>query len=536
MGHTSFQFDRRTLLKSGVASAGALALGPSFFMRAFAHGPVKVGRSPYGPLQPFDSNGIALPKGFRSREIARGGVPVAGSSSPYPYHFATDGQATYPTLGADGAPDGGWILAANSEVPIPRAGGASAIEFDKRGNIERAYRILEGTQQNCAGGPTPWGKWLSCEEHDAGQVWECDPTGANPAVARPAMGVFSHEAACVDPGEERIYLTEDEGNGCLYRFTPRDYPDLSDGLLEVAVGSGARLEWVEVPDPSASSTPTREQVRGARRFDGGEGTWFDFGIVYFTTKGDNRVWAYHVRSQRIEVLYDKQKLGSRAPLSGVDNITVSQSGDIYVCEDGADMDICIVTAGFDVARFCKLDKNVHGGPAEPSPVAGNETVGVVFDPAGERMYFGAQRSFPIGPPTGIPRGVVYEVRGPFRKAAPVRFPVNRVKAPRRIEIPKYRRDGLPVRLSLDELVGVGAELRVWRRTPAGRRRPVKIGGAVAETALRGRTALRVRGGKRARALLRGKRRVKAELVVKIRSPYGRRQAVRRDVLLVSPRG
>jgi len=105
MGHTSFQFDRRTLLKSGIASAGALALGPAFLRQAFAHGPVTVGKSPYGPLQPFDANGIALPKGFRSREIARGNSIVKGGGVPYTYHFATDGQATFPTLGGDGAPE-----------------------------------------------------------------------------------------------------------------------------------------------------------------------------------------------------------------------------------------------------------------------------------------------------------------------------------------------------------------------------------------------------------------------------------------------
>ena len=137
---------------------------------------------------------------------------------------------------------------------------------------------------------------------------------------------------------------------------------------------------------------------------------------------------------------------------------------------------------------------------------------------------------------GLPRGIVFEIEGPFRKAAPVRFPVNRARAPKQIEIPRYLESGLPVRLELDELVGVGAELRVWRRTPGGRRRPAKIGGAVAKTALRGQAALQVRGRKRARALLRGKRRVKAELVVKIRSPYGKRQAVRQDVTLVGSRG
>src|SRR5688500_10605422 len=119
MGHTSFQLNRRQLLKMGLAGAGALALGPAFLRRAFAAGPVTVGPGPYGPLQPFDANGIALPPGFTSREIARGQVPVAGSAPPYVWHAATDGQATFASLAAGGNPDGGWILVANSEMPAP---------------------------------------------------------------------------------------------------------------------------------------------------------------------------------------------------------------------------------------------------------------------------------------------------------------------------------------------------------------------------------------------------------------------------------
>jgi len=437
MGHTSFHLDRRAFLKAGLAGAGALLIGPSFYKRAFAAGPVTVADpGPYGALQPFDANGIALPPGFTSREIARGGeiVKTASTSIPYPWHHQTDGQATFPT------PDGGWILVANSEIPGV-AGGASAVKFAPNGDVERAYRILAGTSTNCAGGPTPWGTWLSCEEYDEGRVWECKPDGT-PADARPhtAMGVFAHEAACADPVNKRLYLTEDKPDGCWYRYTPTAYPDLSAGLLEVAkVDDAGIVTWVEVPNPSGGvRQPTRNQVEGAKRFNGGEGTWYDEGKVYFTTKGDNRVWLYDVATQKLEVLYDAAAVGPNAPLSGVDNITVSQSGDIFVCEDGRDHDICMITPDFTVSRFLKLDPEMHAGPQDGNPIEGNETVGVVFSPDGTRMYFGAQRSFPIA--GHIPRGVVYEVTGPFRTAPTAPVPED----PKKEKKPKKPRDVVAV--------------------------------------------------------------------------------------------
>ena len=388
------EVNRRELLKTGAVAAGTFLLVPAFLRDALA-APAVPGSSPYGALLPADANGVELPAGFASRRVAVGGQAVGPSSYALPPN--PDGQATFKTI------DGGWILVTNSESAAAAGGGTSATRFAPDGTITNAYRILGGTSSNCAGGPTPWGTWLSGEELGNGMIWECDPAGALAARARPALGVFAHEAAAVDRVGQRLYLTEDHPTGAFYRFTPNAYPDLSAGVLEVArIGLDlTSVTWHVVPDPTTAQTgtPTQNQVAGATRFNGGEGLWYAAGVVYFTTKGDKKVWAYTPATQTIEVLYDGV-LTPLASLDAVDNVTVSAAGDVLVCEDGGNMEIGIISPDRFVAPLLRFS-----GPAH----VGSELCGVVFDPSGTRLFVTSQRA--AGP--GGSLGAVYEISGPF---------------------------------------------------------------------------------------------------------------------------
>jgi uncharacterized protein len=389
---------RRELIGMGIGGVAAVSLGAAFWDDLFGEAqsrPLRRGLG-YGPLGHPDEHGIRLPEGFRSQIVARGDEPVA--TTGYRWHVASDGMATFPR------DDGGYVLVSNSETI---EGGASALRFSRDGQVEDAYRILSGTTQNCSGGGTPWGTWLSCEEVEDGRVWECDPSGRRRAVPHEAMGVFKHEAAAVDPRGRRVYLTEDLIDGGLYRYTPSDWPDLSSGVLEIARVDGESVEWVKLPDPLARRERTRRQVEGSLQLKRGEGIWLDGTTLYVSTTADHRVHAYDTRRERLAVIYDG--LASRsAPLLRVDQMTGSPGGEIFVCEDIAteEIDMGVIDRDRRVSRFLAIT-----GPQHER----SEITGVTFDPSGRRMFFASQRAFPESELLPGP-GAVYQITGPFKGA------------------------------------------------------------------------------------------------------------------------
>jgi len=508
---------RRDALRVGAGAAGGVALAGGLLGRALdaMATPAVVGAGPYGPLQAPDANGVALPKGFTSRVIARAGQPVRPTSTLF--HSLPDGMGTFKT------DDGGFILASNSEMPYI-AGiaeiGAAAIRFDKNFNVTDYYPILEKTDLNCAGGVTPWGTWLSCEEVPAGQVFECDPSGATEAVARPAMGVFKHEAAAIDPIGKKAYLTEDLGDGCLYQFTPDSYPDLARGTLSVAVvEESGQVRWVQLPDPqNLAGIPTRQQIPGATQFKRGEGMWYDEGIVYFATTQDDRVYAYHCATEEIEVLYDGVALGEDAPLHDTDNVTVSPiSGDLYVAEDADDLQVCIISAEGEAAAFAQCPGAEH---------ASSELTGPVFDPTGERFYFSSQRA--------TSGGTIFEISGPFRRTRVEEArPRVRIRTLGKPSLRRLLKSGQPFRLTIeDESPPVDLDIKLVtriRRAAGKGSRQVTIGRLDTKVGKSGDKRIRVKVGNRYKQRLRKRDVAQAKLIVTATDKEGNRRKVSKPV-------
>ncbi len=251
-----------------------------------------------------DANGVRLPEGFRSRIVARGDQVVAGTD--YRWHIASDGMATFPAPGR--RLRARLQLRDTSSAAPPRCGSAATAQ------VRDAYRILSGTTQNCSGGGTPWGTWLSCEEIEDGRVWECDPSGRRQRRRAPGDGHLQARGGRRRPA--RALRLHDRGPD---RRRPLPLHAASAGPTS-RPGCSRSPAWAAAARSSGSRCPTRP--RRARALAGrcpaapassaARGSGSSGHTLYVSTTADDRVHAYDTRRERIRVVYDGLASAQRA--------------------------------------------------------------------------------------------------------------------------------------------------------------------------------------------------------------------------------
>ncbi len=333
---------------------------------------------------------IKLPPGFYYRSLAYAGL-VMDDGVAMPESFdgmglvqADDQQITLVrnhelrgSSGPFGAPEKAYDVT---------GGGTVTMYINACGlpSLRSSYTSLSGTANNCAGGVTPWGTWLSCEEmvfasdemsaddrarfswarmDDARQrhgfIFEVPANGVADPVPLTAMGMFFHEAVAVHKDSGMAYLTEDVApKAGFYRFIPNQPGKLVEGgrlqMLKVAgaddlsrvgeVGQKWDCSWVDIEHPERGNNPGTHDVRGVQQqgLDQGacafialEGIDIDGDRVFFTSKlggsaETGQVFCYDTQAHSLELVYNSP---GHDEISGPDNMIVNPHGGLLLCED-----------------------------------------------------------------------------------------------------------------------------------------------------------------------------------------------------------
>lgn len=395
--------DRRSFIhRLGLFSGGLAAASTSLSRRAEVFAQTgdlsKFKAAGYGELLPTATKNtgetfLALPKGFEYNVMGKIKTPMAdGNATP----AAHDGMATFNVgnelrlvrnheVAGGKLPVQGAAIGANPYDEGAGGGTTTLVVNPKTHELVRDFVSLSGTLINCAGGRTPWGSWISCEETTLGQTVRTLKNGAKiGGYAKPhgycfevsasansavtpvplrAMGRFVHEAIAVDKKSGVVYLTEDYNPAGFYRFLPKRNKRLAEGgtlqvlkiksadNFDTRKGQKSGMSWtaawvtIENPDPEAADTDEsavykQGAAKGAAIFTRLEGIYAgEKGKIYFdsTDGGEERggqIWLYEPNGKdegRLTLLFQSP---SRAVLDMPDNICLHpKSNLLFICED-----------------------------------------------------------------------------------------------------------------------------------------------------------------------------------------------------------
>jgi secreted PhoX family phosphatase len=442
---TGYGFERRTLLRGAALAAAASVPFQALAARTAAAAPAKFEfDAGYGPLSPVKDQAtglelLQLPSGFEyisygwTNDLMDDGVRTPGSHDGMAA-FRYDDKVHIVRNHERGAGPAFTAPAYNPEA----GGGTTTMVFDPdAGQWLESYGSLGGTIRNCAGGPTPWNTWLTCEETFStvadkrhGYIFEVASEGKGNPEPYKAMGRFNHEAVAVDPATGYIYETEDRGDASLYRFVPAVPGDLAKGgrLEALRIGTmkyDTRLDgektygavsWVPVDDvdPATDTVRLQAQANGAAVFSRLEGAWYGNDRIYvITTDGgparQGQVFELDPATDEFRVLFASP---GADVLNAPDNMCVSPRGGLVLCEDGGGTEYVhgLTTQG-EIFRFATNSVDLRGGTAGKNvPAAdhrGSEWAGSVFEPKnGNWLFVNIQ----------IP-GITFAITGPWTRGA-----------------------------------------------------------------------------------------------------------------------
>jgi secreted PhoX family phosphatase len=425
---------RRSFLKHAMAIGGAAGL--STFSPRFARAATQIwgtsipGFSELVPT-PSENTGemlLALPEGFKYNILSRTGQ-VMSDGRPTPSNADGMGAFQYGNTirivrnhERDGGPvQGNPALAYDTSA----SGGTTTLTVDPVTRmLLEDFVSLGGTIRNCAGGTTPWGTWITCEETNAyragtmkqhGYCFEVPAfaTGQVAAVPLAGMGLLYPEAVAIDPSTGIAYITMDRNPSGLFRFIPNQYGVLSgsgklqmlavQGMPQLNTSIGAPLNvklpvtWVDITSPTPEAAYRADSLvafkegflQNGASFSRLEGAWHSRNSIFFASTsggiaGFGQIFELHLKNkdrQELELIFEST---DREQLDAPDNIAVSPSGNnLILCEDGSGSEYLhlLRKSGNQIYRFAK---NIVPGQE------GSEWAGACFSPDGKTLFANIQ--------------------------------------------------------------------------------------------------------------------------------------------------
>lgn len=427
--------DRRNFLKKGGMTTAAIALGTTGVFTLAGKGSKALAAPKssrgsfggYGPLTKDPGGVLNLPRGFQYRILSEEGGKL---SDGRPIPAMHDGMAAFQGKNNSTIIVRNHELSTESDYPVigknpyhnDNIGGTTALVVGPDRKLQSEFVTSAGTYRNCAGGGTPWGTWITCEEtleQGHGYVFEVDPFDPENNLSKTPireMGLFSHEAVDVDPATGIVYMTEDADPSYLYRFLPNDRSQTVGSLQKGGTLQAAAIEelprnevsnyhtgqrygvvWKDV-DPEKPSLEAGQ--KGCIEFSRLEGCHFDGGVFWFSdtdagSKNLGRIYRYIPATNTLELFYEST---SANDLESPDNITITPWGDLWIVEDGGGSDRIIgLTPEGETYVFAENILN------------SSELAGPTFSPDGKTLFVNIQ----------VP-GITFAIWGPFARRNPGR--------------------------------------------------------------------------------------------------------------------